>query len=83
MVGIGPGVNKEVFITDRQPKRQRIRMAMRRYTREPQWTKIHQETYAFVVAAYASQPGVRKQIAGRGWELRDVIEICKQLRDER
>src|ERR1700722_2691183 len=29
MVGVCPGVDQEVFITDRQPNRQRIRMAVR------------------------------------------------------
>src|SRR6266568_4830895 len=82
MVGVGAGIDKEIFIVDRQPHRQRVRMAMRRYTLEPEWTKIHQEAYPFVVTAHASQPCVGKQIAWRNCELRDVVEICQQVRNK-
>src|ERR1700683_799465 len=70
MVGISPCVDQEVVVANGEPKRQRVRMAMRRYARKPERTKIHQETYAFIITTQARQPGVRKQLARLGRGLR-------------
>ena len=63
MIGVSSCIHQEVFIVQRQPNRERVRMTMRRRTAEPQRAKIHQKARLPVVRTHASEPGIREQLS--------------------